>query len=214
MSQTLPTLQCSVSTCIAEQYGPCEKPRCKCNSSYCFGHLKQHNAELLEVVEKRAPEQHSMPQLINIVDGSSLPTPVQTVGVSTGKLAAEKQDRRDVHVHDLSTAYLVYFGMPNVFFTFAPDDVHQVLGIRLCFVSLNNTSFPADGSSLLTALNTTHFSLTTDHCIPPISLSPQVTVYHPSLPYHRSPGAQAVWAGHRIAGIPACGQSNCRYWYW
>ena len=42
-----------------------------------------------------------MPQLINTVDESSLPTPVQTIGVSTGKLdAEERQDRGDVHMHE------------------------------------------------------------------------------------------------------------------
>ncbi len=52
----------------------------------------------------------SLPQLVSIVDHESLlPTSVQTVGVSAGKLAAEEQDRRDVHVHDFSTAYLVKY---------------------------------------------------------------------------------------------------------
>ena len=49
-------------------------------------------------------------------------------------------------------AFCQYFGMPGAYLTFAPDDVHQVLGIRLCYTSFDNTSFPADGASLLTAL--------------------------------------------------------------
>ena len=49
-------------------------------------------------------------------------------------------------------AFCQYFGMPGAYLTFAPDDVHQVLGIRLCYASIDNNSFPANGASLLSAL--------------------------------------------------------------
>ncbi|EPZ36432.1 DNA helicase PIF1, ATP-dependent domain-containing protein [Rozella allomycis CSF55] len=40
-------------------------------------------------------------------------------------------------------ALVFRFGLPSVFFTFAPDDVHNPLAIRLCLPNNDNYSFPA-----------------------------------------------------------------------
>ena len=53
--------------------------------------------------------------------------------------------------------YLLHFqvynlGMPSVFITFSPDDIHGVLNLRLSLPQKNNFQFPADASGLLEAL--------------------------------------------------------------
>ena len=49
-------------------------------------------------------------------------------------------------------AMVYHFGIPSVFFTFAPDDIHGVLNLRLSLPQKNNLHFPADGTGLLEAL--------------------------------------------------------------
>ena len=49
-------------------------------------------------------------------------------------------------------AMVYHFGVPSVFFTFAPDDVHGVLNLRMTLPQNNNFAFPSDGAGLLAAL--------------------------------------------------------------
>lgn len=44
------------------------------------------------------------------------------------------------------------FGLPSVFFTYAPDDVNGTLNIRLSLPQKDNNNFPADGTGLSEAI--------------------------------------------------------------
>ena len=44
-------------------------------------------------------------------------------------------------------AMIYYYGMPSIFFTFAPDDVHGLLNLRLSIPQKNNVNFPATGGA-------------------------------------------------------------------
>lgn len=46
-----------------------------------------------------------------------------------------------------------YYGLPSIFFTHAPDDIHGLLNLRLSLPQKNNVNFPAkEGSGLAEAL--------------------------------------------------------------
>ncbi|KZR96895.1 Uncharacterized protein APZ42_008517, partial [Daphnia magna] len=44
------------------------------------------------------------------------------------------------------------FGLPSIFFTYAPDDVNGTLNIRLSLPQKDNNNFPADGTGLSEAI--------------------------------------------------------------
>ena len=45
-----------------------------------------------------------------------------------------------------------FYGMPCIFITYAPDDIHGVLNIRLSIGQKNNENFPSDGNGLASAI--------------------------------------------------------------
>ena len=45
-----------------------------------------------------------------------------------------------------------FYGMPCIFITYAPDDIHSVLNIKLSIGQKNNKNFPSDGNGLVSAI--------------------------------------------------------------
>ena len=44
------------------------------------------------------------------------------------------------------------YGMPSIFFTYAPDDINGILNLRMAFPQNGNGGFPADGSGFAEAI--------------------------------------------------------------
>ena len=44
------------------------------------------------------------------------------------------------------------YGLPTIFFTYAPDDVNGILNLRLSLPQKNNNGFPADGTGFAEAI--------------------------------------------------------------
>lgn len=64
------------------------------------------------------------------------------VRISGSKIHGSPQERK-MAISTL-TSMVQFYGCPSVFFTFAPDDIHSILTLRMCCPTSNgNKSFPA-----------------------------------------------------------------------
>jgi hypothetical protein len=61
-----------------------------------------------------------------------------------------------VHNEELQFQNLIamryMYGMPSIFFTYAPDDINGILNLRMPFPKNGNGGFPADGSGFAEAI--------------------------------------------------------------
>jgi len=72
------------------------------------------------------------------------------ISVTSAQVPYTTAQRKAAMAHLYAMVY--HFGVPSVFFTFAPDDVHGILNMRLAFPQANNWDFPANGDGFAAAL--------------------------------------------------------------
>jgi len=72
------------------------------------------------------------------------------ISVASAKVSYSTAQRRAAMAHLYAMVY--HYGVPSVFFTFAPDDVHGILNMRMAILQVSNWDFPANGEGFTAAL--------------------------------------------------------------
>jgi len=72
------------------------------------------------------------------------------ITVASAKVPYSTAHRKAAMGHLYAMVY--HFGVPSIFFTFAPDDVHGILNMCLALPQANNWDFPSNGEGFAAAL--------------------------------------------------------------